>query len=91
MGCTRRRSRRDWPLKVTPQAFSLRVQWPGGGTVWNHPASFTVENVENAGATQRVPIVDVLWMARLALLALLGLWLLGLTVSARLSKKENAS
>lgn len=64
-------------VKVTPQAHSLSVRWPGGGIVWNHPAAVFVER---DGITARVPVVDVVWMARLALLALAGIWILGLAV-----------
>lgn len=62
-------------VKVTLQAHSLSVGWPGGGFVWNHPAFVLVER---NGVTERVPVIDVLWMARLVLAALMGVWILGL-------------
>lgn len=66
-------------VKVTPWAHSLRAGWPGGGFVWNHPA-FVI--VERNGSVERLPVVDVVWIVRLALVALMGVCMLGSAVWA---------
>mgnify|MGYP000877440279 FL=1 len=75
------------PLRVTPQAHALRVHWPGGGFVWNHPAAVIVER---DGVTERLPVVDVLWAVRLGLLAVLGVWLFGLILLALFAKRSSS-
>ena len=61
-------------VTVRPQSRSLLVQWPGsyGGLVWNRPVAVLVER---GGETRRIPIVDVMRRAQVAL------WGLGLVFS----------
>lgn len=43
-------------ITVTPQSMAIQVRWPYGGWVWNRPVSI---QVEKAGQTEQIPIVDV--------------------------------
>ena len=54
-------------VTVTPRARALVVRLPQGGFVWNRPTALTVQQ---AGATRRVPVVDVTRLLQLGLLAL---------------------
>lgn len=53
--------------EIVPQSQALTVRWPWGGYVWNRPVGVLVRC---GGEEQRVPIVDVVLMARIVLLAL---------------------
>lgn len=53
--------------EIVPQSQALTVRWPWGGYVWNRPVGVLVRR---GGEEQRVPIVDVVLMARIVLLAL---------------------
>jgi hypothetical protein len=54
-------------VTVTPRARALVVRLPQGGFVWNRPTAVTVQR---AGATRRVPVVDLTRRLQLGLLAL---------------------
>ncbi len=58
---------------LTPLSQALVVRTPVGGFVWNRPVAVLVER---DGQEQRLPILNVLLMARLAALGL------GLTLAA---------
>ena len=53
-------------MTVVPRARILHVRWPGGGWVWNHPHSV---RVARAGVVSETPIVDVTFIAMVALRA----------------------
>jgi hypothetical protein len=59
---------------VTPLSQALVIRTPIGGYVWNRPVAVLVER---DGRQQRLPIVNVILQARLAMLGL-GLTITGL-------------
>lgn len=62
-------------VSITPQAQALVVRTPFGGWAWNRPVALVVEQ---AGHTQRLPIVDV---TRWVQIGFMGLGLLFSLVS----------
>ena len=61
-------------VSLTPLSQALVIRTPIGGYVWNRPVAV---RVERDGREQRLPIPNVMLMARLAMLGL-GLTLAGL-------------
>jgi len=60
-------------VSLTPLSQALVIRTPIGGYVWNRPVAVLVQR---DGQEQRLPILNVILMARLALLGL-GLTLAG--------------
>jgi hypothetical protein len=72
---------------ITPQSQALTIRFPYGGFVWNRPVAVSVEQ---AGRTNRIPIVDVTRIAQLGAYAVVMLWaLLYLIVSRLAGRSEN--
>ncbi len=61
-------------VSLTPLSQALVIRTPIGGYVWNRPVAVLVER---DGQEQRLPILNVILMARLAMLGL-GLTIGGL-------------
>jgi len=61
-------------VSLTPLSQALVIRTPIGGYVWNRPVAVLVER---DGQEQRLPILNVILMARLAALGL-GLTLAGI-------------
>lgn len=53
--------------EIIPQSQALTIRWRNGGYVWNRPVAVVVRHGDQE---ERLPIIDVTLMARLALLAL---------------------
>ncbi len=53
--------------EIIPQSQALTIRWPHGGYVWNRPVAVAVRRGDQE---ERLPIVDVTLLARLALFAL---------------------
>jgi hypothetical protein len=69
---------------LTPESQALRVQWPGGGFVYNRPAAVTVER---GGLSERLRVLDTTRLAQIAFLLAAGIFvLIGLSIRPRRSK-----
>jgi hypothetical protein len=53
--------------EIVPQSQAVTIRWPNGGYVWNRPIAVVVRRDDQE---ERLPIVDVTLVARLALFAL---------------------
>ncbi len=53
--------------EIVPQSQALTIRWPNGGYVWNRPVAIMVRRGDQE---ERLPIVDITLLVRLALLAL---------------------
>lgn len=74
-------------VTVTPQSQALTIRWPKGGFVWNRPAAVLVEGGER---TERIPIVDVTFIAQLGLLGLsLVFTVMTILLSVRRRREQN--
>jgi len=74
-------------VTVTPQSQALTIRWPQGGFVWNRPAAVLVEGGER---TERIPIVDVTFIAQLGLLGLsLVFTMMTILLSVRRRREQN--
>jgi hypothetical protein len=74
-------------VTVTPQSQALTIRWPKGGFVWNRPAAVLVERGER---TERIPIVDVTFIAQLGLLGLsLVFTVMTILLSVRRRREQN--
>jgi hypothetical protein len=51
-------------VTITPQSQAFTIRWPYGGFVWNRPVAVMVER---DGQSERIPIVDVTLVGRMAL------------------------
>jgi hypothetical protein len=74
-------------VTLTPQSWALTIRWPNGGFVWNRPAAVLVQRGEE---TERIPIVDITFLAQLGLLGLSFIFsFYALIVSVRKRRDQN--
>ncbi len=74
--------------EIIPQSQALTIRWPNGGYVWNRPVAIVIRRGDQE---ERLPIVDITLLARLALLALgavSSLSFLILSIQGRRSRSE---
>ena len=74
-------------VTVTPQSQAFTIRWSKGSFVWNRPAAVLVEGGER---TERIPIVDVTFIAQLGLLGLsLVFTVMTILLSVRRRREQN--